>query len=192
MFIANIILALCFSISHLSLTNALSTGRTDSTTHRISSPPQNNHLPHPNPPNTPTNLPNPQNPHLTPRTIAIQLSDHWILTLESYQWFFPPQPAIPFMADFYAALEANAAMLMDQVSELPRLILHSGGMNLQFRCLFGRIPWSLILHFATFMRAMTERGFAGFYRARALHRSGIVVFITLYVAPEGGGGAGAP
>lgn len=193
MLIANIILALLFAISHLSVTNALSTGRRDSTAHLVSSPLQANHGPRPNLHSTPIKLPNSPSFRLNPRTIgAIQLADHWILALESYQSFIPSAPAIPFMADFYQALEANAAILTHQATELPRLIVNSGGMNLQFRCLFGGIPWSLIYHFATFMRAMTDRGFAGFYRARAIHQSGIVVFITLYVAPDMGGGAAAP
>ena len=193
MLIANIFLALLFAASHLSVTDALSTGRRDSTVRRVSSPLQDDHRHPPNLPSPPVKQPNPPNPHLTPRTIgAVQLTDHWILALESYQWFIPSQPALPFMANFYQALEDNAALRIDQVSELPQMILHAGGMNLQFCALFGGIPWSLIFHFATLMRAMTDRGFAGFYRARAVHRSGIIVFITLYIAPEVGGGAAAP
>lgn len=193
MLIANIFLALLFAISHLSITNAVSTGRRDSTIRRISSPSPDDHRLPLNLHRPPIKLPNSPNPRLNPRTIAaVQLSDHWILALESYQWFIPSQPAIPFMANFYQALEETAALLVNQVSERPRLVLHSGDMNLQFCSLFSNIPWSLVLHFATFMRAMTDRGFAGFYRARAMHRSGIVVFITLYIAPEMGGGVAAP
>ena len=83
------------------------------------------------------------------------------------------------LAGFYNVIEAHATARVAQLTQLPAVAFQMGDMELVFHAAIGNIPWSFVQNFAVLMQAVTARGMAGFFEARATHLSGVVVFVTL-------------
>ena len=109
----------------------------------------------------------------------IPIPNHWTIAIDSITAIVPNAPAIAILADFYAAVEAHAATVQNQLTDTAALVFQHGVLALDFECGFGQIPWSLVHNFALLMQEVTGRGLVGFYQARATHISGFTVFIGL-------------
>ena len=123
---------------------------------------------------------NPEASRLQPRVLGtLSIPNHWTVALDSFSSFVGGVPAFDVLADFYAAIEAHAAALQTQLTQLPAVAFQLGDFELVFFSAIGNVPWSLVQNFAVLMQAMTARGIAGFFQARAVHLSGVTVFVDL-------------
>lgn len=111
----------------------------------------------------------------------VPLPNHWNLAVDSVRWLIPSEPAVVALENLFVALELHASTFQNQISGVPLLVFNLGDLELNFFSALKHIPWSLVQNVALLGQAMTERGFAGFFRARATHLSGITVFISLHL-----------
>lgn len=117
---------------------------------------------------------------LEPRVIGtLPIPNHWTVALDSFNSFLDGAPAFDVFANFYAAIEAHAAALQTQVTQLPAVAFQLGDIELVFFSAIGNVPWSLVQNFAVLMQGVNARGIAGFFQARAVHLSGVTVFVDL-------------
>ena len=120
---------------------------------------------------------------LLPRVIiSFQMANHWQLAVDSFE-LLPPAGglAVEVFRGFYDAVEAHALTFQEQFTTDPVTSFAAGDLRIDFYCALGHIPWPFIRAFAVLMRMYTERGWTGFFEARATHLSGVSVFIRLLI-----------
>ena len=122
----------------------------------------------------------PETSLLEPRAIGtLPMPNHWTVALESFTAFLDGAPATDALVGYFAAIEAHALALSNQLTQLPAVSFQLGDIELVFFSAIGNVPWSFVRNFAVLMQALTLRGTSGFFQARATHLSGVTVFVDM-------------